>query len=126
MQTASVLHRPWTILQVYEALKQGKQLICVHVTGSGYWYKCMMAPWKKVLGFKISVNEVNGTVQMSCEAVIETMYRTYLKGQLTYDAKLPMRDVELESGVVPPLGDPDRAPYLQMQISRYVGKVPSP
>ena len=36
VQTASVLHRPWTILQVYEALKQGKQLICVHVTGSGY------------------------------------------------------------------------------------------
>ena len=36
VQTASVLHRPWTIVQVYEALKQGKQLICVHVTGSGY------------------------------------------------------------------------------------------
>ena len=61
---------------------------------------CEMAPWKKVLGFKITVNESDGTVQMSCEAVIETMYRTYLKGQLTYDAKLPMRDVELESGVV--------------------------
>ena len=74
-----------------------------------------MAPWKKVLGFKITVNESDGTVQMSCEAVIETMYRTYLKGQLTYDAKLPMRDVELESGVAPPLGDPDRAPFLQMQ-----------
>ena len=44
-----------------------------------------MTPWKKVLGFKITVNETNGTVQMSCEAVIETMYRTYLKGQLTYD-----------------------------------------
>ena len=78
-------------------------------------YACEMAPWKKVLGFKITVNESDGTVQMSCEAVIETMYRTYLKGQLTYDAKLPMRDVDLESGVVPPLGDPDRAPFLQMQ-----------
>ena len=78
-------------------------------------YACEMVPWKKVLGFKITVNETDGTVQMSCEAVIETMYRTYLKGQLTYDAKLPMRDVELESGVAPPLGDPDRAPFLQMQ-----------
>ena len=55
-------------------------------------YACEMVPWKKVLGFKITVNETDGTVQMSCEAVIETMYRTYLKGQLTYDAKLPMRN----------------------------------
>ena len=73
-------------------------------------YACEMAPWKKVLGFKVVENETEGTVQMSCEAVIETMFRTYLKGQLTYDAKLPMRDVELESGVVPPVGDPDRQP----------------
>ena len=78
-------------------------------------YACEMVPWRKVLGFKVTVDDKEGTVSMSCEAVIETMFRTYLKGQLTYDAKLPMRDVELEAGEVPPPGDPDRIPYLQMQ-----------
>ena len=72
-------------------------------------YACECSPWKKVLGFKVSVDDKAGTVSMSCEAVIETMYRTYLKGQLTYDAKLPMRDVELEAGEVPPVGDPPTA-----------------
>ena len=57
-------------------------------------YACEMAPWKKVLGFKVTVNETDGTVQMSCEAVIETMYRTYLKGQLTYDAASAHQDQE--------------------------------
>ena len=72
-------------------------------------YACEMVPWKKVLGFKVTVDDKAGTVMMSCEAVIEAMYRTYLKGQLTYDAKLPMRDVELEAGEVPPPGDPPPA-----------------
>ena len=54
-------------------------------------YACEMVPWKKVLGFKVTVDDKAGTVMMSCEAVIETMYRTYLKGQLTYDAATPPR-----------------------------------
>ena len=56
-------------------------------------YACEHVPWKKVLGFKVTVNDNDGTVSMSCEAVIEAMHRAYLKGQLTYDAKLPMRDL---------------------------------
>ena len=35
--------------------------------------------------------------------------------QLRYDAKLPMRDVELEAGEVPPVGHPERDAYLSMQ-----------
>ena len=38
-----------------------------------------------------------------------------MSGQLRYDAKLPLRDVVLESGDVPPVGHPEREAYLQMQ-----------
>jgi hypothetical protein len=36
VQTAKCLHRPWTLLQVYEALRLGKPVICVHVAHGGY------------------------------------------------------------------------------------------
>ena len=36
VQTASVLYRPWTLLQVYTALCLEKPLICVHVEQGGY------------------------------------------------------------------------------------------
>jgi len=36
VQTAGCLHRPWTLLQVYEAAKLKKPILCVHVAGSGY------------------------------------------------------------------------------------------
>ena len=36
VQPASVLYRPWTLLQVYTALCLEKPLICVHVEQGGY------------------------------------------------------------------------------------------
>ena len=78
-------------------------------------YECTFGRWKKVLGFRFDVNDKKGTVTMSCETVIEEMAEKFLPGQLRYDAKLPMRDVELEAGEVPPVGHPERDAYLSMQ-----------
>jgi hypothetical protein len=38
LQTADVLRRPGTVLQIFEALRLGKTLTTVHVTGGGYDY----------------------------------------------------------------------------------------
>ena len=78
-------------------------------------YECTHGRWKKVLGFRFNVNDKESTVTMSCETVIEEMAEKFLPGQLRYDAKLPMRDVELEAGEVPPVGHPERDAYLSMQ-----------
>jgi hypothetical protein len=43
-------------------------------------YKVTHAPWKKVLGFKFECTE--STVTMSAMHTIETMYKTFLQGQL--------------------------------------------
>ena len=85
------------------------------VGGIQVQYECTCGRWKKVLGFRFVVNDNDGTVAMSCETVIEEMAEKFLPGQLRYDAKLPLRDVVLESGEVPPVGHPEREAYLQMQ-----------
>ena len=36
IQTASVLYRPWTLLQLYTALCLSKPIICLHVDQGGY------------------------------------------------------------------------------------------
>jgi len=36
VQTAGCLHRPWTLMQVNEAARLKKPILCVHVAGSGY------------------------------------------------------------------------------------------
>ena len=46
---------------------------------------------------------------------IETMYKTFLLGQLKYDARMPGRDVKLTNGEPPAAGDPRLAAYLEMQ-----------
>jgi hypothetical protein len=46
---------------------------------------------------------------------IETMYKTFLQGQLKYDARMPGRDVKLTNGEPPAAGDPRLATYLEMQ-----------
>ena len=52
---------------------------------------------------------------MSAEHTVETMHRTFLAKHASYDAKLPARDVKLEAGEIPVLGDPRRDAYLEMQ-----------
>ena len=76
-------------------------------------YKVTHAPWKKVLGFKFECTE--STVTMSAMHTIETMYKTFLLGQLKYDARMPGRDVKLTNGEPPAAGDPRLAAYLEMQ-----------
>ena len=76
-------------------------------------YKVTHAPWKKVLGFKFECTE--STVTMSAMHTIETMYKTFLQGQLKYDARMPGRDVKLTNGEAPAAGDPRLATYLEMQ-----------
>ena len=76
-------------------------------------YKVTHAPWKKVLGFKFECTE--STVTMSAMHTIETMYKTFLLGQLKYDARMPGRDVKLTNGEAPAAGDPRLAAYLEMQ-----------
>jgi len=39
VQTANTLLRPLTVMQIYEALRIGKPLICVHVAGGGYDFR---------------------------------------------------------------------------------------
>lgn len=36
VQTANCLQRPWTLLQIFEALRLGKPVMCVHVANGGY------------------------------------------------------------------------------------------
>ena len=43
------------------------------------------------------------------------MYKTFLQGQLKYDARMPGRDVKLTIGEPPAAGDPRLATYLEMQ-----------
>ena len=71
-------------------------------------YKVTHAPWKKVLGFKFECTE--STVTMSAMHTIETMYKTFLLGQLKYDARMPGRDVKLTNG---------EAPRIQTRYTRY-------
>ena len=76
-------------------------------------YECTHGPWRKVLGFVFNITE--NSVSMSAPHTIESMYNTYLAHHPTYDARLPGRDVKLEAGVSPGVGDPELAPFLQMQ-----------
>ena len=78
-------------------------------------YACTVSPWRKVLGFTFDIDRERKTVTMSCLPVIKKMGEDFLKGQLSYDAKLPGRDMVLEAGEIPQVGHPDRDAYLQMQ-----------
>ena len=53
---------------------------------------------------------------MSAMHTIETMYKTFLLGQLKYDARMPGRDVKLTNGEPPAAGDPRLAAYLEMEF----------
>ena len=68
-----------------------------------------------MLGFTFDIDRTNKSVTMSCIPVIKKMGEDFLKGQLSYDAKLPGRDIPLEAGEAPPVGHPDRDNYLHMQ-----------
>ena len=85
------------------------------VGGIQVQYACTVSPWRKVLGFTFDIDRERKTVTMSCLPVIKKMGEDFLKGQLSYDAKLPGRDMVLEAGEIPQVGHPDRDAYLQMQ-----------
>ena len=87
----------WAVLAVHvddcPGIASSDRMINYIKAGIEAQYKVTHAPWKKVLGFKFKCTET--TVTMSAEHTIETMYKTFLQGQLKYDARLPGRDVKL-------------------------------
>ena len=107
----------WAVLAVHvddcPGIASSDRLINYIKAGIETQYKVTHAPWKKVLGFKFECTE--SSVTMSAMHTIETMYKTFLQGQLKYDARMPGRDVKLTNGEAPAAGDPRLATYLEMQ-----------
>ena len=107
----------WAVLAVHvddcPGIASSDRMINYIKAGIETQYKVTHAPWKKVLGFKFECTET--TVTMSAEHSIEMMYKTFLQGQLKYDARMPGRDVKLSNGEAPAAGDPRLTAYLEMQ-----------
>ena len=107
----------WAVLAVHvddcPGIASSERMINYIKAGIETQYKVTHAPWKKVLGFKFECTDT--TVTMSAEHTIEVMYKTFLQGQLKYDARMPGRDIKLTNGEAPAAGDPRLTAYLEMQ-----------
>ena len=107
----------WATMAVHvddcPGIASGERIINYIKEGIKVQYECTHGPWQKVLGFVFTVG--NGTVSMSALHTIETMHNTFLSHLPPHDVRLPGRDVKLGPGEAPKAGDPQLAPFLEMQ-----------
>lgn len=86
VQTANVLSRPWTLLQVYEALSLGIPVVCVYVEGAGYDFTQAQATLNQL---SLALDRALPNGYHACRALLHTRNLSFRAMQRKLQTTIP-------------------------------------